>query len=223
MPAAAQPTPGDFMKVYSNLLRDHQSIISIHISTKLSGTINSARLAKEQFTGSDIELVDSELVHMACGFMVLKAANMASRGEDKEIILKSLAGLRKKIKALFVPKTLENLIKGGRMSKLKGAFASLLEVKPILTLNDGEIELLKKTRKWEQAKAELIKSMREIVIGDKDLTVSVGDADNHSDAEEIVAFIEKEFRPRKIIRTGIGIVVGSHLAPGGIAVTFYQE
>jgi len=223
MPRAAQPSPGEFMKAYSNILKNHDSIISIHISKKLSGTTNSAMIAKREFKGKDIEIIDSALVHMSCGFLALKAAELAREGKSKKEILAAIYYLKAKIKSLFVPKTLENLIKGGRMGKAKGLFASILEVKPILTLNNGELILFKKTRKWDQAKNEIISSMREMIKGSKSIIVSIGDADAEEDAEEMTERIKKAFNPVQVIRAKVGIVVGTHLGSGGMGITFYEE
>jgi DegV family protein with EDD domain len=223
MPMASQPTPGDFIKIYSKLIQEGKEIISIHISRKLSGTLNSAELAIRQFEKDKIELIDSEVVHMSCGFMALKAAKMAVEGNKKEDILKELAIFRNKINAFFIPKSLDNLIKGGRISKIKGKFANLLEIKPILALKDGEVSLYKNSRKWELAKKDLLNSMEGIIKDNKKLTVSIGDVASNNEADEMEQNIKEIFNPLKIIRVKIGIVVGSHLGIGGLGITFFEE
>jgi DegV family protein with EDD domain len=223
MPMASQPTPGDFIKIYSKLIQEGKEIISIHISRKLSGTLNSAELAVRQFEKDKIELIDSEVVHMSCGFMALKAAKMAFEGNKKEDILKELTIFRNKINAFFIPKSLDNLIKGGRISKIKGKFANLLEIKPILTLKDGEVSLYKNSRKWELAKKDLLNSMEGIIKDNKKLIVSIGDVASNNEADEMEQNIKEIFNPLKIIRVKIGIVVGSHLGIGGLGITFFEE
>ena len=221
MPMAAQPSPGDFIKLYSELLEDHEGVISIHISSKLSGTYNSAVLAKRQLNHPGIEVVDSGMVHMACGFMAIEASRMESEGMAMEDILKGLGSFKSRIGSLFCPLTLDNLIKGGRMGKLKGAFASMLEVKPILTLNDGEVSLYKKARKWEQAKDTIVSSVRQKTGGKENVVISVGDVDAEDEADSICQRLMEEVGPKEIIRTEVGIVVGSHLGIGGLGVTFH--
>ncbi len=223
MPKAAQPTPGDFLKAYSQLLKEERDIISVHISSKLSGTINSAQLAKKQLNGQKIHIIDSQMVHMACGFMARKAAVLAEEGTGAEEIIGELDDFRKKINSLFVPKYLDNLIKGGRISKVKATFANLLEVKPILTIKDGEVSMYKKAKKWEQAKKELLDSMDELIAGEGKLTVSIGDVASDEEADWVAEAIKERFAPSEIIRAKIGIVVGSHLGIGGLGITFYQE
>jgi len=223
MPKASQPTPGDFIKVYSKLVNQGKEVISIHISRKLSGTLNSAEIAASQFEKGAVEVIDSEVVHMPCGFLALKAAKMASKGSTKDEIINKIDNFRRKINSLFLPKSLENLIKGGRVNKIKGKLASLLEIKPILTLKDGEVSLYKNSRKWELAKKEVLDSMESIIKGEGKLTVSIGDVASKEEADEMEKRIRERFNPAQIIRTNIGIVVGSHLGIGGLGITFFEE
>jgi len=222
LPTTTQPSPADFKNVYSKLLESHESIISIHISKKMSGTIDSATLAKKDFEGKDIEIIDSEATTMALGLMVLKAAQLAEAGASKEEIVKTVLDIKSKIKTLFIPHTLEYLKKGGRIGRAKGLIASLLEIKPLLTLNLGEVSQFKTTRRWNQAKSELISSMQEMVKDAGNLIVSVADADLNEDADELESKIKELFNPKFLLRIQIGPVVGTHLGPG-VAVAFYKE
>ncbi len=223
LPTTTQPTPKDFIKTYTDILRNYNSILSIHISKKMSGTINSAEMAKKEMPGRDIEIIDSEYVHFPLGFLVLKAAQLSQEGRSKQEILKEVYDLKSKIKVLIVPSTLEYLKKGGRIGKAKGLIASILEIKPILTIHDGEISQFKTTRRWNQAKSELINSIKSMVKNPQNLIVSIGDSDAKEDAEEMYGRIKETFNPKKIIRVDIGTVVGTHLGPGGLGITFYEE
>ena len=221
MPMAAQPSPGEFIRIYTELLKDHDGIISIHISSKLSGTYNSAILAKKQLNNPDIQVIDSGMVHMACGFMALEASRLVSKAINIEDVIKGIDGFKKRIDSLFCPLTLDNLIKGGRMGRLKGIFASMLEVKPILTLKDGEIYLYKKARMWEQAKDAMVKAIKDSTEGSENIVISVGDVNAESEASAISERLKEEVGPKEIIRTNVGIVVGSHLGVGGLGITYH--
>jgi DegV family protein with EDD domain len=155
-PTTSQPTPQDFIKAYSELLKENGSIISIHISKKMSGTYNSAEMARKELSDSDIEVIDSELVHIPLGILVIKAAELARDGKSKEEILDAINKLKQKITVLFIPSTLKYLIMGGRIGRAKGLIASVLEIRPILTLRLGEVSQFKTTRRFSQAKNELI-------------------------------------------------------------------
>jgi DegV family protein with EDD domain len=223
LPTTTQPTPKDFVETYTSLLKEYDSILSVHISKKMSGTINSAELAKQQMPDADIEIVDSELVHMPLGFIALTAANLAKNGKSRDEIVEAINAMKSKINVLFVPSTLEYLKKGGRIGKAKGLIASLLEIKPILTINAGEVSQFKTTRRWNQAKIELVNSMEAMITDPSKLIVSIGDSDAVEDAQEMEDRIKEKFSPKKIMRVKIGAVVGTHLGPGGIGITFYEE
>jgi len=223
LPTTAQPSPGDFIKTYENILKDHDGIISIHISKKMSGTIASAEMAKKEFDQDKINIIDSELVHMPLGFLVMKAAELANEGKDADEIVKGVMDFKSKLKVLFVPSTLEYLKKGGRIGRSKALLASLLEIKPILTLNLGEVSPFKNTRRWNQAKTELINSMDSMIDNPSDMVVSICDSDNKPDRDELGERIKNKFNPKKMILGDIGAIVGTHLGPGGIGITFYEE
>lgn len=223
MPKAATPSPGDFLKTYSELLTEKKEIISLHISRKLSGTINSAEIARRQFDSENIYVIDSRLVHMPCGFMAIKASSMAEQNYSSADIIKELDNFRGKINSFFIPRHLDNLIKGGRISKIRAAIANLLEVKPILTLKDGEVSLYRSTPKWEQAKKEMLNSMERSIKKEGNLTVSIGDVASDEEAGKLEKIIRERFNPAEVYRTKIGIVVGSHLGIGGLSVSFFQE
>ncbi len=222
MPRTTQPSPGDFLKVYNELLKDHDTIIGIYISKKMSGTIDSAELAKKELPDKDITIVNSELVHMPCAALVLKAAEMIAEGKTKDEILSGVEEFKNKIKVLFVPSTLEFLKKGGRIGRAKGLLASLLEIKPILTLNFGEVSPYKNTRRWAQAKSELISLMKEMTTDPSSATILVSDSDWKEEGDNFADRIKEEINPKSIIRGQIGCVVGSHIGPGALAVTFYE-
>ena len=223
LPTTAQPTPADFAVVYKKLLKDHESIISIHISKKMSGTHDSAEAAKKELgPASDITVIDSGVTTIALGLIILKAAYLASEEKPKEEILKEIDDLKSKIGTLFIPRTLEYLQKGGRIGRAKGLIASLLEIKPVLTLHLGEVSQYKTTRRWNQAKNELISSMQGMISGTGNLTVSVADADLKEEGDEVSAKIIELFKPGFAIRTTIGCIVGTHLGPG-LAIAFYEE
>ncbi|MEE8324438.1 MAG: DegV family protein [Candidatus Humimicrobiaceae bacterium] len=223
LPTTTQPTPRDFVDVYKDLLKDHDRVVSIHLSKKMSGTINSAEMAKQQMPDAPIEIIDSEFTHMPLGFLVLEAAKVANAGGSNSAIKSTIDGLRNRMNELFVPSTLEYLKKGGRIGKAKGLIASLLEIKPILTLHDGEVSQFKTARRWNQAKTEIIDSMETLINDPSKLTVSVGDSDTEEDGTEMYDRIKEKFNPKKIFRVNIGAVVGTHLGPGGIAVSFYEN
>src|SRR5450830_1029294 len=223
MPTTSQPTPGDFLEIYKELLKTHDSIINILISKKMSGTIASAELAAKELPDADITTIDSEKVHMPCGFIAIKAVEMAAKGASKEEILRKVEELKEKVTVLFIPSTLEYLKKGGRIGRAKALLASLLELKPILTLHDGEVSPYKNTRRWEQGKQEIINLMESMIKNPENLHVYVGDSDMKTEGDEFASKIKNKFNPQELIRGDLGPVVGSHAGPGTLAATFYED
>ena len=219
----SQPTPQDFIKVYKELLKDNKAIISIHISQKMSGTFNSAEIARKELSGNNIEVIDSELVHMPLGILVMKAAELALDGKSKEEILNVLKELKQRVTVLFIPSSLKYLIMNGRIGRAKGLIASVLEISPILTLHMGEVSQFKTTRRFSQAKNELINSMKSMVKDTNKLIAIVSDSNAKAEGDDMTQRVTETFTPKQIMRAGIGAVVGNNLGPGGVAVTFYEE
>ncbi|MGM0368698.1 MAG: DegV family protein [Actinomycetota bacterium] len=223
IPKSSQPSPGDFIKVYSNLFKTHDTIISIHISAKLSATINSAMLATKEFPKKDIHIVDSFAAHAPLGMIVLKAASLNKEGASKDKIIKAIDDIKKKVKAFILPKNLENLTKGGRIGKVQNLISSILDLKPILTLDPyGEIILSKITRGWEHAKSEVIQLMENMVDTNKKIQVIISNANAADDVSDMETRIREKFRDVELSKIKIGITVGTHVGTG-IGLTFYQE
>jgi DegV family protein with EDD domain len=223
LPTTAQPTPADFAVVYKKLLEDHESIISVHISKKMSGTHDSAEAARKELGPTrDITVIDSEVTTIALGLIILKAARLASEDKPKNEILDAINDLKSKIDTLFIPRTLDYLLKGGRIGRAKGLIASLLEIKPILTIHLGEVSQYKTTRRWNQAKNELTSSMQSMITGAGNLMVAIADADLKDEGDEVASKIIELFKPGFVFRATIGCVVGTHLGPG-LAIAFYEE
>jgi DegV family protein with EDD domain len=222
LPTTTQPTPADFKKVYCSLLKNHDCVISIHISKKMSGTSDSAEIAKKELCDDRIEIIDSELTTIALGLIVLEAARRAGGGASKEEITSLINDIRNRINTLFIPITLEYLQKGGRIGRAKGLIASLLEIKPILTLSFGEVSQFKTTRRWNQAKKELLNSMQDKIKNSSRLIVAIGDADLKEDGDELAKIVSEKYNPGFLMRSEIGCIVGTHLGPG-IAIAFYEE
>jgi DegV family protein with EDD domain len=223
LPKTSQPSPGMFQIKYADLLKTHDTIISIHISAKLSATLNSANLAAKEFPGRDIQVIDSCAAHAPLGMIVLKAAALNDGKNTKEEILEAVDDIKKKVKAFILPKNLENLSKGGRIGKARVFLATVLDIKPILTLDPfGEIVMFKTTRGWEHAKSEAVQAMQSMVDADKKVQVIISDANASDDVDDMELRIREKFKNVEITKIKIGITVGTHVGTG-IGLTFYQE
>ncbi|MDX9872280.1 MAG: DegV family protein, partial [Clostridia bacterium] len=157
LPTTSQPSPAEFQEVYEELTADGSTVISMHISSKMSGTIQSAMLAKKNLPDRDIRVIDSGKVTMALGLGVLVGARAAQAGrsaDEVEALVQEM--FNHKIKIYFMVDTFENLQKGGRIGKAAALLGTLLNIKPILTVEDGLVAPFEKVRGKTKAVERLV-------------------------------------------------------------------
>lgn len=145
LPMTAQPSIGRFVELYDELGKDGSEIISIHLMNSISGTVNAARQAAD-ITESTVTVVDSDFTSRSMGIIVREAANAAKEGKSAEEILEVIESTRQRTKLYLTVLNLDNLIKGGRISRVMGAFSNLLNIKLFLEVINGKIEIVQKGR-----------------------------------------------------------------------------
>ncbi|WP_314077120.1 DegV family protein [uncultured Granulicatella sp.] len=145
LPMTAQPSIGRFVELYDELGKDGSEIISIHLMNSISGTVNAARQAAD-ITESTVTVVDSDFTSRSMGIIVREAANAAKEGKSAEEVLEVIESTRQRTKLYLTVLNLDNLIKGGRISRVMGAFSNLLNIKLFLGVINGKIEIVQKGR-----------------------------------------------------------------------------
>ncbi|MDI3534547.1 MAG: fatty acid kinase fatty acid binding subunit [Thermosediminibacterales bacterium] len=220
-PRTSQPSPAEFKQVYQKLLKDYETIISTHLSSKLSGTYQSAKLASEML-GNDIVVIDSKQASMVLGLMVLEAARAVEEGLARNEVLKSVKEIADKIKVYFAVDTLEYLEKGGRIGRASAFLGNLLNIKPVLTLVDGEVSPVEKVRGSKKVLKKLIEKMESSIKPTSKIKVSVIHAADPETAEVLVQEINKRFNVEELILAELGAVIGTYVGPGTIGITFYE-
>ena len=145
LPMTAQPAIGRFVELYDELGKDGSQIISIHLMNSISGTVNAARQAAD-ITESTVTVVDSDFTSRSMGIIVREAANAAKEGKSAEEVLEVIESTRQRTKLYLTVLNLDNLIKGGRISRVMGAFSNLLNIKLFLEVINGKIEIVQKGR-----------------------------------------------------------------------------
>ena len=221
-PKSSQPTPADFAAVYEELA-GYERIVAVLLSAKLSGTFESARLAAES-SGREVTLVDSGVI---CGGAVILADALQrrlERGTTEEELLEVVERFRRTRGLLFTVETLEYLVRGGRVGKASGLAGQLLNVKPILHFDDGEVAPLKRVRGRAKALAEFEAMFLEATEDSPDLHVGVGHADAPDDAAKLVERL-RAARPAASldIVTTLGPVIGTHGGPGTLGLFWFQD
>ena len=226
LPTTSQPSPAAFADVYRQLAAEGaEQIISIHISTALSGTYQSSVLAAGLVAQEvTVHNVDSKIATMGLGLLVIAAARMVEVGDSADNILQVLDEIVKKQRLYFLLDSLDNLHKGGRIGKASHLFGSLLNIKPVLCFTDGVINVQDKVRgnKDNKALERLIEILLEKIDPSKKLYCAMGYCDNKKAAEYIVERVKEHVNCDDFIYLQIGSVVGTHIGMGAVGMAFYQ-
>ncbi|WP_163879436.1 DegV family protein [Paenibacillus favisporus] len=222
LPTTSQASPADYMQVYQEIMNDYPGspIISFHISSGLSGTYQSATIAKSMLEGDpDITIVDSKSASYGFGLLVVHAARLAAEGKTVEEIVRSVEEVRRQRKLYFLVDTLEYLQKGGRIGKAAAMIGNLLNIKPILSIDEeGIIYAVEKVRGRKKALARILERFREDLGGVQNINVAVGHTADPASAEPVLEDLSRDFRLQEVVLTNIGPVVGTHVGPGTLAV-----
>jgi DegV family protein with EDD domain len=216
-PSTTQPGPQDFLETYQELSADADGIVSIHISGKLSGTCNSALMARDMMEGGcPIEVIDSETLTMSLGLIVIAAAEMAKAGESMDKIVEWVKQAIPETQLLFLLDTLEYLRRGGRIGKAKALLGSLLSVKPMLTIKDGELVPLGQARNRAKGMDKLFEYAKN--AGDiKDLAIVYNTTPD--EAQALAERIGSVFDREKIRMARVGPGLGVHGGPGAMILS----
>jgi DegV family protein with EDD domain len=217
-PTTSQPSPGRFAVAYAALLQEHESVVSIHISEKLSGTVASARQAADMTDPKRVRVIDSEVVSMSLGLVTLVASELAGQDLDADSIEKRVIAMRPHLHTYFSVATLEFLRRGGRIGRASALLGSVLQVKPVLCIRDGLVTPLERVRTFERALNRIVELTRAVDRG-KGVCVIVGHADSQSDAERVGR--ELESIADTLMIQPLGPVVGAHAGPGVVGVGCY--
>jgi DegV family protein with EDD domain len=223
LPTTSQPTPQDFLSTY-RALSGYERIYSLHISLKLSGTFQSASLAAGEIGGDRIHLVDTESASVGISMLAFGIQRLLERGTTDEEIDALSERYRQEAGLLFTVDTLEFLAKGGRIGRARALAGSLLNVKPILTITDGEVVPLTRVRGRAKALEEFRKRFEAATTeGGGELYVAIAHAEA-SDAVEQLRALVTAARPQAQIElvTSLGAVVGTHAGPGTVGFFWFQ-
>ncbi|MNB66700.1 DegV domain-containing protein [compost metagenome] len=223
LPTTSQPSPVEYMNAYRRIMEQYpdSKILSFHISSGLSGTYQSALLAKSMLEeeGERITVYDSLSASYGFGLLVVHAARLSAEGKSPEEILESVEALRQSRKLYFLVDTLEYLQKGGRIGKASAILGTLLNIKPILSIDqEGIIYAVEKVRGRKKAVARMIELFKSDLPGVSVINVAVGHTAEPSSAEEFLQELSQHFTLRERVLTNVGPVVGSHVGNGTLAV-----
>jgi DegV family protein with EDD domain len=221
-PKTSQPTPADFAAAYEEL-GGYEKVLAVLLSSRLSGTYESARLAAEP-AGGRVTAIDSGVTSGGTVILADAIQRRLERGTTMEEIDALVERFKRTRGLLFTVETLEYLVRGGRVGKASGLAGQLLSVKPILHFDDGEVAPLKRVRGRAKALAELERLFLEGTEDSADLHVGVGHAAARADADELVARL-RAGRPNASfdLLVTLGPVIGTHGGPGTLGLFWFQD
>lgn len=217
-PVTSQPAPGIFIECYQKLLQKVDAILSIHLTGKFSGTVRVAELAGEMFPGADIRVVDSRSTSMGLGCLVLEAARAARNGSTPDQVVALLHHLRERVHFLVTLDTLEFLRRGGRASKMQAFLSSILQIKPLLRMARGEVELVAKVRSRRESIQMMLDHFKTLLAADSKAVIAVMYTTAEKEALKLQTIIQETFQQAEVIINQAGPVLGTHTGPGALAL-----
>jgi DegV family protein with EDD domain len=223
LPTTSQPTPDDFLRAYEELA-GYERIYSVHLTSKLSGTFQSASLAAQELGGDRVRLVDSETASLAVAMLGLALQRRLARGTTDEELERLVERYRRDNRVVFTVATLEYLQKGGRIGRAQALAGTLLNVKPILSVADGVVVPVARVRGRKKALAEFSRAFTEATEDRPGLRVSIA----HAEAPEwvdVLTDLAARTRPHaevELVRD-LGAVVGTHAGPGAVGFFWFQD
>lgn len=223
LPTTSQPAIGTFIETFEKLAEDHDAIISIHLSSKFSGTYEAAKSAGEMVKNVKVYAYDSELSTMPQGFYAITASEMAREGKTPEEIIEKLDDLKSKTRAYFMVDDLSHLQRGGRLNSAQKIVGSLLNIKPILHIVDGYIVPFEKIRTRKKALSRVIGMLEEDAEKDVVTRVVFIHANRQADAEKLRDNFAEKFPHIETVISYFGPVIGTHLGEGALGVSWLTK
>ncbi len=222
-PTTSQPSPGDFVEAFSEILIEGDQILGIFLASELSGTYDSARMAKDMVGSDNIKIIDSKSVCLGTFSLILEAIELVNQKKSIDEIVEELENVKDKIVAVAGLDTLKYLEKGGRLSKSQAVIGSLLNIKPIIGIKDGAVSVIDKVR----GKNKTIKWFEEWIEKNNfdlsDKTVLLFHGQSYDQLQVLRKTIEEKYKIKNIIEQEIGAVIGTHAGPGVLGIGFLNK
>jgi DegV family protein with EDD domain len=223
LPATSQPTPQDFLATYENLA-GYERIYSLHVSSKVSGTFQSAELAAQELGGDRVRVVDSLTASLAIAMLAHAIQRRLTRGTTDAEVAALVERFHRDSRVVFTVETLEYLQRGGRIGRAAALAGSLLNLRPILSVEDGVVVAVARVRGRQKAVAEFERRFVEATEDRAGLRVAIA----HADAADWIGTLSElvwRLRPKAEIEftSTLGAVVSTHAGPGAVGFFWFQD
>jgi DegV family protein with EDD domain len=223
LPSTSQPAIGEFAALYEKLAKDYDAVISVHLSSGISGTYQGAMAAGDMVDDIEVHAFDSEISCMIQGFYVLEAAEMAAEGKSPEEIITRLNKIKESDRAYFMVDDLSHLQRGGRLSSAQAILGSLLQVKPVLHFVDTKIVPFEKIRTRKKAVKRIHDLFDEDASQQVPMRAVVIHANREAEAEEMKKELEAKYPHVEFYLSYFGPVIGTHLGEGALGLGWYKR
>lgn len=224
----AQANVSQFIELFTQLAEEGKEILYVGFSSALSGTFNSAYMAKQeveaQLPDAKISLVDTKAASLGQGLLVMEAVRQRNAGKSREEIVAWLEANKLRMNHWFTVEDLEYLRRGGRLSHLQAAIGGILNVKPVLFVDDeGRLVPFSKVRGRKKSLSALIDQLSKRIVSPEEQVIGISHGDCLDDAEALAEEIRAKIPVKDILVHPIGPVIGAHSGPGTLAVFFYAD
>ncbi|MDF2926971.1 MAG: domain protein DegV family [Paenibacillaceae bacterium] len=224
LPKTCSPSPHSFLEYFKNA-SEHEEILCISLSSALSSTYHHALMGKTMFEEEhqgkkSIEVLDSKNASLGLGLLVYKAAKMAKEGHTLQEMVQTMKRSITEVKNYFVLDTLENVVKGGRLDRVRGAIASVLNIKLLMRASEeGNLEVLEKVRGTQNAIKKMIDRIGDAGHGFEQRILAIAHSNCEERAREVMEMILKRYPFKEVILAEMGPVIGTYAGEGGILVS----
>lgn len=223
MPSTSQPSVADFEVLFRSLHEEGYDILAVLISEELSGTISSATQAKKMLPDANIEIINSKTLAMALGFLVLEAARAANQGASLSECKRLVENALDKVGVIFVLDTLEFLHRGGRIGAAKRFMGTLLNVKPVLAIEDGLVVPLDSVRTQKKALERIVELIEERTQGHKNVRLATLHANNADTAQFVLDNALEKIPAIEQVFSEVSPVIGTHAGPGAVGLAYLYD
>jgi len=221
IPKTSQPSPQQFVDFYNQIAKVGDTIISLHVTSKLSGTYNSAVVAAQELKNKlNVIPFDSGSGSAALGFMCKEVRQLEQAGATIQSIINRLEEIRRNVSIVLTLDTLEYARRSGRVNALQATIASLINIKPVIILKDGMLEMKEKVRTRHRAIDRVVEIIHERV-NDRLVNIAVVHSQSLDAARELMTKVQHTFRVNEAIISDLSIGVAANLGPGTIGIAVY--
>lgn len=223
LPTSSQPTTGQIITLFNELSKEYDAIISIHLSSEISGTYANVASVANMMDEISVYPFDSEISCAAQGYYVLEAARLAKNGYTVEEIFEVLANMRKTMKAYFLVDDLNHLVRGGRLSNGSAMIGSLLKIKPILFFDKKQIVVFEKIRTTKKALKRIEQLLTQDLAKDYPIVATIIHCNAQEQAAIWEAYLREKYPTVRFETSYFGPVIGTHLGEGALGMTWVED